>query len=757
MIDEVHERDIDTDFLLVLLRDLLKSKPDLRIVLMSATLDAESFGRYFSSTGDNMVPVMSVPTKPRHPVEVIHLEDMACEKATTTTSMTPSRNIQNLARSLLQMHDQQLQFELEEAIAEEAAATRVEARSIAEDDGILDDEESSDSEYDDSVNKNDNDITQSLSPPSRLQALREAVSMRKENINILKVKRQTPKKKKEIGEITTKLLAKLAQHVAQEETDARRKGSILCFLPGLDEIKEAQAILEEECNSSLRAMIQILPLHSTIPQEDQLKVFIPAPDGTVKIILATNIAESSVTINDVLAVVDGGLVREMNYDAEKSMSMMETVATSKASATQRLGRAGRVAVGKCYRIYSRGQHAAMLERQKPEIQRTSLDATCLNTCTMTSDRVETFLGRAMDPPKEDAVTNSMEKLRKLGAITVDPLSNTDGGETLSPLGQCLSRLPLDPAIGRMLIMGCLMGCLDPVLTAAASFSGRDIFYTPPGLREEQRRVRQSFSESSDLVATVSAYNDYQDVFNDEGRFGARQWASDQFIGINAITSIHSVRSQLINELNRIGLVHTSDIVRSRGKNKELRPDASVNRNVGSDLLHSAVWSCGLPDNLAAHRQLGQRGTLRTRTESHTGIHPSSVTFQPPKERQRHNKVSAWIFYREMVLTSQVFLRSCTALTPEQMLLFGGYGLDSNQRVLDDWIIIESSCDDTLNILTSARMELNAALELKVMEPKRPLPEKQQEIIDAICDCFVELENAKQQQEQIPEAYRRNQY
>jgi HrpA-like RNA helicase len=123
---------------------------------------------------------------------------------------------------------------------------------------------------------------------------------------------------------------------------------ILCFLPGWDEIKDATRQVEEEADPDLRSKIVILPLHSSIPHEDQQKVFYPAEDGTIKVILSTNIAESSVTIDDVLAVIDGGLVRELSFDAESAMSMMDTVAVSKASATQRLGRAGRVAPGACY-------------------------------------------------------------------------------------------------------------------------------------------------------------------------------------------------------------------------------------------------------------------------------------------------------------------------------------------------------------------------------------------------------------------------
>ena len=340
MIDEVHERDIDTDFLLVLLRDLLKKRPELRVILMSATLDAESFGEYFSNKDDSTsVPVMSVPTKPRHPVEVIQLEDMAGDGKVLVDDIPA--DVQGLAQSLLRLQDLQLQLDLEEAIAEDAAALRIQTRSLAEDEGNIsndeDDTDSSDSDSDSSDDEESSSI-QSSSSSKRLKALRRAVAMRSKTrgqsnaISAVPVTKLQMSEKKEIGELTTRLVAKLAEYVAKVELDAGRKGSVLCFFPGLDEIKEAMSILEED--SSLKKKIKILPLHSTIPQQDQQRVFIPADYGTVKVILATNIAESSVTIDDVLAVVDSGLVRELNWDAEKSMSTMVTVPTSKASATQ---------------------------------------------------------------------------------------------------------------------------------------------------------------------------------------------------------------------------------------------------------------------------------------------------------------------------------------------------------------------------------------------------------------------------------------
>ena len=156
MIDEVHERDINTDFLLILLRDLLTKRPELRLILMSATLDASSFQEYFSYSIDSPVPVMSVPTKPRHHVDVIYLDDIAYDgEALSPSSSTESSNefpsdIQDFSQSLLRLHDQQFQLELEEAVAEERAAVTLAARSLAEDEGEISfgDDENFDSDSD---------------------------------------------------------------------------------------------------------------------------------------------------------------------------------------------------------------------------------------------------------------------------------------------------------------------------------------------------------------------------------------------------------------------------------------------------------------------------------------------------------------------------------------------------------------------------------------------------------------------------------
>jgi hypothetical protein len=143
-------------------------------------------------------------------------------------------------------------------------------------------------------------------------------------------------------------------------------------------------------------------------------------------------------------------------------------------------------------------------------------------------------------------------------------------------------------------------------------------------------------------------------------------------------SICSVRSQLLDELNRIGLVPNNDLVRVRAISKQLREGASVNQNADVDALYSAVWVMGLPGYLGVRRKLGSFGTFRTHSEEHAGLHPSSVAFhcKPPRDRVR---LACWFVYHEMVLSSQVFLHGCMAFKPEQVLLFGGYNLDGRKQ------------------------------------------------------------------------------
>eukprot|EP00584_Thalassiosira_punctigera_P005253 CAMPEP_0172541770 /NCGR_PEP_ID=MMETSP1067-20121228/12539_1 /TAXON_ID=265564 ORGANISM="Thalassiosira punctigera, Strain Tpunct2005C2" /NCGR_SAMPLE_ID=MMETSP1067 /ASSEMBLY_ACC=CAM_ASM_000444 /LENGTH=254 /DNA_ID=CAMNT_0013327883 /DNA_START=37 /DNA_END=801 /DNA_ORIENTATION=- len=254
------------------------------------------------------------------------------------------------------------------------------------------------------------------------------------------------------------------------------------------------------------------------------------------------------------------------------------------------------------------------------------------------------------------------------------------------------------------------------------------------------------------MAQVRAYDEFWYIENEDGWHAACSWAKDNYVSISAMISIKAVRSQLLDELKKIGLVDASDLTRVGFKKYALRSDATVNRNADNEMLHGAVLAVGFPGNISSRRQLGSFGTLRTRTESHSELHPSSVTFhrKPP----RGVKLSSWYLYREMVLSSQVFLRECTMMRPEQIVLFGGHLLESFAKqnpagnvmrpvdVLDDWIVAESPCDDTMSVLASARRDINAALEYKVMYPRYPLPDESQAVIDSICNMFDVLNDER---------------
>jgi ATP-dependent RNA helicase DHX36 len=850
MIDEVHERDINTDFLLVLLRSLLRRRTELRVVLMSATLDAQSFSDYFarpggldwggdSSEGGGAAaavvgatellgppaPLMSVPTKPRHPVEMFYLEDLAGE------GEGPDGELQGaalggigekLSSALLEAQDEMLERELEEALYEERASDALEEPESDDDDVEGDDDDSSESEWEDLEVEMEGGGPKPKGRASkgrngrlahRVRTLRRAVEMRRsENTGsngravISRSARMAVKKlrggkgksgggasgdKREREELVVALAAEVARNVAKSELAAGRKGSILVFFPGWDEIKETMKVLNE-LPAAEKAGLLVLPLHSQVPQEEQQLVFKPAPEGQIKIILSTNIAESSVTIDDVLAVVDSGLVREMSYNPESAMSMMGTVATSRASATQRTGRAGRVAAGVCYRLYSKAMFEAMPERPTPEIQRTALEATCLQTASMTTTGVQKFLSEAMDPPAEATVTLAMDRLKMLGAIAEvtadDGMESETTRELLTPLGNILSMLPLDPATGRMLIMGVVTQCLDPVLTAAACMSSRDPFIVPTGMRDEAQRVRRNFCDSSDNIAVLRAYADWRACIAEDGFEAACRWARDNFLSIQGLQTITSLRSQLLNELCRTGLVNSQDLGAAR--NKELKGDAVVNRHAGNEALTTAVLATGLPGNLANRRQQAHFGIMRTRLGDSAGLHPGSVAFSraPPKRRSEIAALPQWFLYKEMVLSSQVFIRDCSAITPEQIMLFGGSKLvtldadttagmmseggaakkkdgmppmlgadglpvkpagavgaagsaDANSptAVIDDWIMVQSTCADTAELLVDVRRELDAALAHKVMSPRRGGSQATAAIIDAIAATMYIVE------------------
>ena len=194
--------------------------------------------------------------------------------------------------------------------------------------------------------------------------------------------------------------------------------------------------------------LRVLPLYASLPTEQQIRVFQPVPEGTRKVVIATNIAETSVTVPGVRYVVDSGFTREKYFDTRSGMESLETVRVSRVSAQQRAGRAGRTGAGKCFRLYSSSDYALMNEHTEPEILRSSLMTTVLYLKVLGIDDVLSF--SFLQSPNREALSIALRQLYVLGAL--------DENGQVTGLGKTISNLPLEPSLGKMLVSACEMGC-----------------------------------------------------------------------------------------------------------------------------------------------------------------------------------------------------------------------------------------------------------------------------------------------------------
>lgn len=332
IVDEVHERSLESDFLLLILKELLAKRPNFRVILMSATLNASVFSQYFKGT-----PVLDIPGR-TFGVEQFFLEDIL--QRTRYVMELDSR----FSRSLSKSEYQQLEQALEEVLVANASPP--------------------DSFKDESL------------------SLVDVYARYKDYTKtVCKTLFQMDPKK-----INPELIETVLRHIVDEATDWPQEGSILIFLPGLAEI---QGIHETLCESTVFSpqanRFIIVPLHSTLTNEEQALVFRKAPQGKRKIVLTTNIAETSVTIDDCVFVIDCGQMKEKRFDSNRNIESLELAWVSRANALQRKGRAGRVMPGICIHLYTKHRFAHhFLGQPVPEIKRVPLDQLLLRIKTLSN-------------------------------------------------------------------------------------------------------------------------------------------------------------------------------------------------------------------------------------------------------------------------------------------------------------------------------------------------------------------------------------
>ena len=634
VVDEVHERSLDTDFLLVLLRQILRKRQDLKVILMSATLDAAVFEAYFNEVG----PVGRVEIEGRtHPVTDYYVDDI-------------------------------LHF------------TGFKGYGMGED-----------------------DATDEKSFSANLRSIGFGINY--------------------------DLIAETVRYIDRQL--GSKDGGILIFLPGTMEIDRTLQALSHFAN------LHALPLHASLMPVEQKRVFPPAPHGKRKVVACTNVAETSITIEDIVAVIDTGRVKETSYDPQNNMVRLAETWASRAACKQRRGRAGRVRAGDCYKMYTRNAEAKMMERPDPEIRRVPLEQMCLSIKAMGVQDVSGFLASALTPPESTAVEGAVRLLSQMGAITDDELT---------ALGRHMSMIPADLRLGKLLVYGATFGCLEAALTIASVLTARSPFLSPRERDQETRnefdRLRSSFSNNQgDLLVDLRAYEQWS-AQRSKGAStrDLRFWCQENRLSPNTLFDIASNRTQYLASLKEISFIptHYSSTNPSTHStyNKHNANDALLRALIAGS-FNPQIARIQLPDKKFA---AGIAGAVEldpsareikyfNQDNGRVFVHPSSTLFS--SQTFPHN--ASFVAYFNKMATSKVFVRDITPFNAYSLLLFAGrIQVDTLGRglVVDEWIRLRGWA--RIGVLVSRlRGMLDKVLEGMIREPGKGIGAREGEVVDVV--------------------------
>jgi pre-mRNA-splicing factor ATP-dependent RNA helicase DHX15/PRP43 len=534
MLDEAHERTMATDVLMGLLKEVVQRRPDLKIIIMSATLDAQKFQRYFMDA-----PLLAVPGR-THPVEVFYTPE-------------PEQDyVEAAIRTVLQIH-------------------------------------------------------------------------------------------------------------ATED-----EGDILVFLTGEEEIEDAARKIAMEGDEMVREAdagpVKVYPLYGSLPPHMQQRIFDPAPPPLRKggrpgrkVIISTNIAETSLTIDGIVYVVDPGFSKQKIYNPRIRVESLLVSPISKASAQQRAGRAGRTRPGKCFRLYTEEAFKKeLIEQTYPEILRSNLSSTVLELKKLGIDDLVHF--DLMDPPAPETLMRALEELNYLACLD-------DDGE-LTQLGRLASEFPLDPALAVMLISSPEFYCSNEILSITALLSVPQLFVRPNSQRKRADEMKNLFAhQDGDHLTMLNVYHAFK---SPEAQANPKQWCHDHFLSLRSLQSADNVRMQLLRIMERSELEMISTPFEDKKYYENIR----------------RALCAGFFMQVAKKESQGKSVYTTIKDNQNVLLHPSTVLAHDAE----------WVLYNEFVLTTKNYIRTVTAVKPE-------------------WLLVRSSC---LSFLLPRLLTHNRTLRLHTM-------------------------------------------